>query len=450
MSNVLENLFYSKVGQSLISAMGVKPALELNRYDAEVPWVNGKVLLATSPSSALTELLNSLELEFDVITNQDEKNTEMAKYNAALLDATTFTTTQDLTQLKSFYARAGKLLNKSAHMVTLGISPSTIENLEPSSIEKAAVMEGLNGFTRSLAKEYGRKAITANVLYCDAINQDVATPLNFLLSNKATYISGQPLYVQAGATAQPLNLNKPLAGKVALVTGAAQGIGAAIAQTLSRDGAHIIGLDIPPAKDALEATLATLNGTAVATDITSEQAVTDIIDALDGKQLDIVVHNAGVTRDKTLGRMPEHFWDMAININLLAPMMVTEGLEKQNVLSDQARIICISSISGIAGNVGQTNYSASKSGVAGYVRKQAKAWKNTGKTINAIAPGFIETQMTDDIPFMTREIGRRMNSMSQGGKPQDVAEGVALFAQPSSHGLNGQVLRVCGQSLIGA
>ena len=163
-----------------------------------------------------------------------------------------------------------------------------------------------------------------------------------------------------------------------------------------------------------------------------------------------MVHNAGVTRDKTLGRMPEHFWDMAININLLAPMMVTQGLEKQNALSEQARIVCISSISGIAGNVGQTNYSASKSGIAGYVRKQAKAWKDTGKTINAIAPGFIETQMTDDIPFMTREIGRHMNSMSQGGKPQDVAEGVALFAQPSSQGLNGQVLRVCGQSLIGA
>ena len=431
-----------------MSAMGVKPALELNRYQNQVPWVNGKVLLAAKPSQALNELLSSLELEFDVFTADDTEAPN--KYNAALLDATEFANTQDLTELKTFFARASKLLNNSAHMVTLGISPSTLENLSAQDIEKAAVMEALNGFTRSLAKEYGRKAITANVLYCDAINQDVATPLNFLLSDKATYISGQPLYVQAGSQASPLNLNKPLTGKVALVTGAAQGIGAAIAQTLSRDGAHIIGLDIPPAKDALEASLVALNGTAVATDITSEQAVQDIIAALDGKQLDIVVHNAGVTRDKTLGRMPEHFWDMAININLLAPMMVTQGLDTQNVLSDQARIVCISSISGIAGNVGQTNYSASKSGVAGYVRKQAKAWKGTGKTINAIAPGFIETQMTDDIPFMTREIGRRMNSMSQGGKPQDVAEGVALFAQPSSQGLNGQVLRVCGQSLIGA
>ncbi|MGB3666634.1 MAG: SDR family oxidoreductase, partial [Bermanella sp.] len=125
-------------------------------------------------------------------------------------------------------------------------------------------------------------------------------------------------------------------------------------------------------------------------------------------------------------------------------------LDQQSHLSNHARVICISSISGLAGNVGQTNYSASKSGVAGYVRKQASLWAGSGKTINAIAPGFIETQMTDQIPFMTRELGRRMNSLSQGGKPEDVAQGVALFAQPASEGLNGQVLRVCGQSLIGA
>jgi 3-oxoacyl-[acyl-carrier protein] reductase len=235
-----------------------------------------------------------------------------------------------------------------------------------------------------------------------------------------------------------------------LVTGAAQGIGAAIAATLTRDGATVIGLDIPPAKEALETILAPMNGIAVATDITSKQAVTDIAAALNGKKLDIVVHNAGVTRDKTLSRMPDHFWDMTLNINLLAPINVNQGLEQQDLLSDQARIICISSISGIAGNAGQTNYAASKSGVVGYVRKQAEAWGESGRTINAIAPGFIETQMTDEIPFMTREVGRRMNSLSQGGKPQDVAEGVALFAQPGSNALNGQVLRVCGQSLIGA
>ena len=281
------------------------------------------------------------------------------------------------------------------------------------------------------------------------MTNSLSTIVNFFLSDRATYITGQPIYLNT-ATAVEQNWDQPLAGKIALVTGAAQGIGAAIAATLTRDGATVIGLDIPPAKEALEQTLAPMKGIAVATDITSEQAVKDIAKALEGKKLDIVVHNAGVTRDKTLARMPEHFWDMTLNINLLAPITVNQGLEEQNLLSDQARIICISSISGIAGNVGQTNYAASKSGIVGYVRKQADAWGENGRTINAIAPGFIETQMTDEIPFMTREVGRRMNSLSQGGKPQDVAEGVALFAQPGSNALNGQVLRVCGQSLIGA
>lgn len=429
-----------------MSALGVKPALPLNRYQGGTPWVQGQLLLAHAPSPALSSTLDAMALEFDVFNGESsEKN---GQYFSALLDATELKTTEDLTQLKTFFATANKCLEKSSHVVIIGKSPSGLDN-----IEQAAVMESLNGFTRSLAKEYGRKGITANVLYTDEINESLTTPLNTLLSNKATYISGQPLYIQGSSVTPKQNWEKPLAGKVALVTGAAQGIGASIAETLHRDGATIIGLDIPPAKDTLENTLAALNGIAVATDITSEQAVEDIhqaLQVLESKQLDILVHNAGVTRDKTLGRMPEHFWDMAININLTAPIAVTNGLDQHNLLSDEARIICISSISGIAGNVGQTNYSASKSGVVGYVRKQAKLWKDTGKTINAIAPGFIETQMTDEIPFMTREVGRRMNSLSQGGKPQDVAEGVALFAQPGSYGLNGQVLRVCGQSLLGA
>jgi 3-oxoacyl-[acyl-carrier protein] reductase len=367
------------------------------------------------------------------------------KINAMLLDATGYQSIADLEGLKTFFAQASKRLAVSSRVVIVGLNPAHIDN-----IETASVMEGLNGFTRSLAKELGRKGVTANVIYCDqSVDNTLTTALNFFLSHRTTYVSGQPIYLNQtqGGTQ---NWEKPLAGKVALVTGAAQGIGAAIAQVLHRDGATIVGLDIPPAKEALEATLATMNGIAVATDITSEQAVEDIQQALDGKALDIIVHNAGVTRDKTLARMPEHFWDMTLNINLKAPIAVTEGLEEKSLLSDEARVVCISSISGIAGNVGQTNYSASKSGVVGYVRKLAEKWQDTGKTINAIAPGFIETQMTDQIPFMTREVGRRMNSMSQGGQPQDVAEGVALFAQPGSFALNGQVLRVCGQSLIGA
>ena len=314
-------------------------------------------------------------------------------------------------------------------------------------------MDALNGFTRSYAKEMGRKGITVNLIYVEEeINESLTTPLCFLLSPKSCYITGQPLYINNQNSQPVLNQNwqKPLIGKLALVTGAAQGIGAAIARTLSRDGATVIGLDIPNAKAALDATLKSIKGQSLTTDITGASALDDIQAALNGRQLDILVHNAGVTRDKTLARMPEHFWKLTLDINLNAPIQITQALEKHQLLSPQARVICISSISGIAGNVGQTNYAASKSGIAGFVHQQAQHWAHTGKTINAIAPGFIETQMTDQIPFMTREMGRRMNSLSQGGLPLDVAEGVALFAQPNSHGLNGQLLRVCGQSLIGA
>ena len=440
MSKVLESLFYSKVGQSLMSALGVKPALNLNRFETSKQWVNGTIAIA---STASTQLQNALiEANIDVKLF-DEGSNEI--YQGILLDATDFKTVGDLAKLKQIFSLASKRVSKCGHIVLIGRNPANIADSQ-----HAAVMESLNGFTRALAKEMGRKGITVNLVYCaDVISVSIATVANFFLSNRATYITGQPIYLNnSNAIKQDWQL--PLAGQIALVTGAAQGIGAAIAATLSRDGATVIGLDTPPAKEALEATLSPLNGIAVATDITSEQAVMNIAAALGDKKLDIVVHNAGVTRDKTLARMPDHFWDMTLNINLLAPISVNQGLEKNNLLSDQARVICISSISGIAGNVGQTNYAASKSGVVGYVRKQAEAWGANGRTINAIAPGFIETQMTDEIPFMTREVGRRMNSLSQGGKPQDVAEGVALFAQPGSNALNGQVLRVCGQSLIGA
>ena len=439
MSKILENLFYSKMGQSLLSAVGVKPPLDLKRFEPTKQWVSSPVALAEAPSTALESVLNAAQISWQVL-GDDETSAD-----AMLFDATGLTRISELTALKTFFSQASKRLTKSGRIVLIGLNPNKMET-----IETASVMESLNGFTRSLGKELGRKGVTANVIYCDnKVDSALTTTLNFFLSNRATYISGQPIYL-ADQTGQSQDWEKPLSGKIALVTGAAQGIGAAIAQTLYRDGATIIGLDIPPAKETLEATLAQMNGIAVATDITSEQAVTDIEQALNGKKLDIIVHNAGVTRDKTLARMPEHFWDMAININLQAPIDVTDGLDAKQLLANDARVICISSISGIAGNVGQTNYSASKSGVVGYVRKQAQKWQETGKTINAIAPGFIETQMTDQIPFMTREVGRRMNSLSQGGQPQDVAEGVALFAQPGANSLNGQILRVCGQSLIGA
>jgi 3-oxoacyl-[acyl-carrier protein] reductase len=159
-----------------------------------------------------------------------------------------------------------------------------------------------------------------------------------------------------------------------------------------------------------------------------------------------------VTRDKTLANMDEKKWDMVIDINLNSVAELNKYLLEKQVLKDDARIVCVSSISGIAGNLGQTNYATSKAGVIGLVDATARQLANEGKgmTINAVAPGFIETQMTEAIPFAIREAGRRMNSMSQGGLPVDVAETIAWLASPASGGLNGNTVRVCGQSMLGA
>jgi len=241
-----------------------------------------------------------------------------------------------------------------------------------------------------------------------------------------------------------------LDGKSVLVTGAARGIGAAIARTLARDGATVVGLDVPALADDLRAGMERIRGEAMELDITAADAPAVIAGRFARKGLDVLVHNAGVTRDRTIARMSEQEWDMVLAINLTAQERLNEALLDGGVLREGGRIVTVSSIGGIAGNRGQTNYGASKAGVIGIVETLAPVLAERGQTINAVAPGFIETKMTAAMPLGTREAGRRMNSVSQGGLPVDVAETIAWLASPASGGVNGNVVRVCGQSLIGA
>ncbi len=129
---------------------------------------------------------------------------------------------------------------------------------------------------------------------------------------------------------------------------------------------------------------------------------------------------------------------------------MTQALYDAGALGDAARITLLASVSGIAGNRGQSNYAASKAGLIGLAQAWAPKLAERGASINAVAPGFIETHMTAAIPMGLREAGRRLSSLSQGGRPQDVAEAIAWLSQPGSGAVNGQVLRVCGQALIGA
>jgi 3-oxoacyl-[acyl-carrier protein] reductase len=219
---------------------------------------------------------------------------------------------------------------------------------------------------------------------------------------------------------------------------------------LARDGAHVVCADVPAQGEDLAAVANRVGGSALQLDVTAERAPAALADHLDERHggVDVVVHNAGITRDRTLARMSEDEWRSVLAVNL-------EAIERLNAaLSDQlrrgGRIVCVSSVSGIAGNRGQANYATSKAGVIGVVEELAPVLVARRCTINAVAPGFIETRMTAAMPLATREAGRRMNSLAQGGLPVDVAETIAWLASPGSAGVNGNVVRVCGQSLIGA
>jgi 3-oxoacyl-[acyl-carrier protein] reductase len=264
-------------------------------------------------------------------------------------------------------------------------------------------------------------------------------------------VNGQVIRVGAGEAPAPEDWERPLAGRAAVVTGASRGIGAAIAETLVRDGADVALLDVPAQGEDLVEVANRIGGAALQLDITAPDAPERLSAFVNERfgGVDVVVHNAGITRDRTLARMSEDEWDLLLDVNLVAPQRLTEALLGGGVLRAGGRVVCVSSVSGIAGNRGQANYAASKAGVIGLVEALAPRLAPE-RTINAVAPGFIETAMTAAMPLFTREAGRRMNSLAQAGLPIDVAETIAWLASPGSGGVNGQVVRVCGQSLIGA
>ncbi|HYE39848.1 MAG TPA: SDR family oxidoreductase, partial [Ramlibacter sp.] len=220
---------------------------------------------------------------------------------------------------------------------------------------------------------------------------------------------------------------------------------------LAAEGMHVLCVDRPAAAAALEAVARQAHGTPLALDITAPDAAQRLVDAvalLGGTH--VLVHNAGVTRDRTFARMTAGEWNDTLAVNLEAVLAIDAALDGAGALHDGAREICLASISGIAGNAGQSNYAAAKAALIGYVAARAEVLAPRGTTVNAVAPGFIETAMTRRIPFMTREAGRRLNALMQGGLPQDVAEAIAFLARPDAGAVTGQTLRVCGLSFLGA
>lgn len=377
------------------------------------------------------------------------------RLDAMVFDATQISDAAGLRSLYEFFHPLLRSLRKCGRVVLLARPPG-----QARSPEVAGAQAAIEGFCRSLAKELGKRGATANMMVVeDGAEALVEGPLRFLLSTRSAFISGQPLQVSArtlddeGLAAFEPTYERSLEGKVALVTGAARGIGKATAKLLAGEGAHVVCLDRPGDDELLSAVALELGGTPLLVDVSDPEAPALIAKTLreDHGGVDIVVHNAGITRDKTLARMSPEHWDQVFSINLDAVVRITDALiGDEGPLLDDGRVIVLSSIAGVAGNLGQTNYAATKAGVIGYVRRLADELEGRGVTVNAIAPGFIETRLTAAIPVMIREAGRRLSSLGQGGLPRDIGDAITFLATPASQGLTANVLRVCGQSFVGS
>jgi len=365
--------------------------------------------------------------------------------DALIFDATEIGRPEDLVQLHALFHDWIKRIARCGRVLVLGRPPE-----DASSAAAAAAAGGLEGFTRSVAKEIGRRGSTAQLLYvASGAEARVAGPLRFFLSARSAFVTGQPLWVGRAVAGEVPRFERSLAGKVALVTGAARGIGEATARLLAQEGAKVLCLDRPEDDSAVAAVAHSIGGEAVLQDITAGDASASILAAIDGG-VDIVVHNAGITRDKTLAKMSEEQWRQAVEVNLAAVVRINEALLGAKAIREGGRIICLSSVAGIAGNVGQSNYAASKRGLVSYVEHLAAEVATDGITVNAIAPGFIETRLTAVMPVMIREGARRLSALGQGGQPEDVGHAITFLATPGSVGITGSVLRVCGGALVGA
>ncbi|MEU0130006.1 MULTISPECIES: 3-oxoacyl-ACP reductase [unclassified Streptomyces] len=427
-------------GRFMTRRTGLPQPARLRRRTLETPALDGPLLHLTAGVSAhpgaLAPVLAATGLE---VGGHAERPAGI------VLDATGITTAAGLADVHAALHPVVRSLAGGGRVVVLGTTPS------PDDHHQAAAQQALEGFVRSLGKEIGRGSTAQLVrLAPGAPVASAESTLHFLLSPRSAYVSGQVIALTADAPGETADRMAPLSGRTALVTGAARGIGASVASVLARDGAQVICLDVPQAQEELARTADRLGATALPLDITAPDAA-GLIAAAAPSGLDVLVHNAGITRDRRLANMPADRWAPVIDVNLDSVLRTTDALLSTGTVNRGGRIVATASIAGIAGNDGQTNYAAAKAGIIGMVRSLApRAAAEHGVTVNAVAPGFIETRMTAAVPLLIREAGRRMNSLSQGGLPVDVAETVAWFAQPSSGAVNGQVVRVCGQSLLGA
>ncbi|UYQ78997.1 3-oxoacyl-ACP reductase [Glutamicibacter sp. JL.03c] len=445
MADKYMELVNSGATKKLAKLLGLPRPPRLRRYAPESPLLPGPLLVlgASAHAQELSDVLVSWGLD---VRRHDAGG---AKLGGILVLLDEVEHPQSLSPVMLSAGRALRQLLPGSRVVSMS-RPATAQDAPAT----AAVRQGIDGAIRSLGREM-RGGSTANGIVLEEsttpVSPSALAALHFFFSGRSAYIDGQFLTVRTGDGTLPADFALPLAGKVAVVTGAARGIGAAIARTLARDGAQVVVVDMPQAGDSLAKVANTIGATTLQLDVTAPDAAQQIMEHALGRHgsLDIVVHNAGITRDKLLANMDAGRWDSVIAVNIASQLRMNEAFLAAKL--PNLRIVSLASTSGIAGNRGQTNYAASKGGVIGMVRSSAKLFAEQGGSIAAVAPGFIETEMTAKIPLGTRTVARMLlPSLMQGGLPEDVAEAISFLGSDAAAGLNGQVLRVCGQSLVGA
>ncbi|MES2745280.1 MAG: 3-oxoacyl-ACP reductase [Bdellovibrionota bacterium] len=455
MSDTLMEMGLPPIARHVLRRFGIKPPPQLIRsYRDWSDEILQRKHILLSPTSLFQEVLapylksQEATVSFHSRGQLAVSGTDLSEkqvFQGTVFDASAFDSLKDLKGLYSFFHGLKGQLGFNHRLIVLNkvrIGP-----------EGKAITEAVESFTRSLAREFGPKGINVNALRFESMNDlESALPvIAFFLSDFCAFITGQVIPLHSSASSAPhLQLAGSLAGKRALVTGAAQGIGLSIANRLAEEGAHVIALDRQQNEAALLELTKEIDGDALFATIEGDNSAwIEKLSAIT-PTLDIIVHNAGITRDRTLFGMREKDWDDVLTVNLEAVIDITGQILRRGMLNKGGRIVCMSSLVGLSGNFGQTNYSASKAGLIGYVRGMAEHLHREEGTINAVAPGFIETDMTSKIPFVAKQFARRLSSLAQGGQPDDVADLVTFLSSPCSSVINGQVIRVCGGSFLGA
>ncbi|MEZ0164475.1 3-oxoacyl-ACP reductase [Kineococcus sp. LSe6-4] len=425
-------------GKFLAARTGLPRPPRLRRYEDGQDLLTGPALVTgltgATHVDAVRDTLRAAGASLDAGTGAGTGD-----LGALVVDASGLRTVDQLAEL---LATAPDFKRTRGRVLVLSTVPADVEDPEA-----RAVQQGLEGFVRSLGKE-ARGGTTVNLLRVAAgAGTSLRSAVGFFCSARSAYVDGQPIVVGPG---RPGSVRER---RVAVVTGAAQGIGAATAEVLARSGHHVVCVDIAASGQKLAAVANRVGGSTLHLDVTAETApgtlAAHLADRFDGA--DVVVHNAGITRDRSFVNLDEAAWGSVLAVNLGAPIRLTGALlDHPGALAPGARFVCLSSMNGLAGAKGQTNYATSKAGLVGLVQALAGPLSARGFAVNAVAPGFIETPMTAAMPPVPRELGRRTSSLQQGGLPVDVAETIAWLAQPDAAGIDGQVLRVCGQNLLGA